>query len=773
MSVRTHPTFNNWFYNHPKLVAGTAFSIVFCLSLLIAIKDHKIFKEQEIQKNEEILEKIENNIEQILRSSYVTTLSLVLTIQDNGRPKNFNEVASKLVASNKNIDGIELVPDGVVKYIYPYQENKEAIGLNILDYKYSQKEALKAIENRKMYFAGPLRLKQGGDAIIGRFPVFIENEFWGYSAVIIHLETFLQRSGIKDLADEGLNYRFAKINPNTCQREFFYNKNKGDFNLGKAEKIYIEDAEWEIYLLKETGYHAFITPFLFVIFGFLLASLSAFLVLLILNKPAQLQRYIQIQARKLLHSEIKFKTIFQKAGLGIVHIDENEKVLEVNPSFLAMTGYTFCEISNVRFSNLINVKEDSFQQVLQRKKFEADLSTKNKAKKNIRIINSTLNFNLKNTHILLIEDITKRKTAENKLKDLQARMQMAIRLSKLGYWEWEVKTDTIRWSARMYEVFDFDRNQELNSRLIINKIYPEDARKYKRQIKKIIETKQGATFETRIKNKEKGVLHILARVECEEDENGKLSKIRGILIDITDKKQAAIDLQHSYQMVVEQNERLLNFSYIVSHNLRSHSSNIQGIVEHLKHTESEEEMREMLGLLEEVAVSLNDTLGDLNEVVHVHKNTDGGVKNLNLNKFVRKVKSILKREIQIHQINFIEEIPPETTICFNPAYLESVLLNIISNAIKYRDTKKNSEIKLTFRENTTFKILEIKDNGIGIDLDANRNNIFGMYKTFTDFKNSRGIGLFVSNNQMQAMGGKIEVDSELSKGSTFTLYFKK
>ncbi len=775
MKIRDNQKFNNWFYNHPKFVATLAFSVVFFLCLLIFIKDYTIYNEKEAQLREDILDKVESDIDQILKSSYVTTLSLALTVNNNGEPENFEEVAKMLLKSNSYIDGVELVPDGIVKYVYPYEENKAALGLNILQYEYSKREAYKAIEKRKMHFAGPLNLKQGGTAVVGRLPVFIDNEFWGFSVVLIKLDTFLEYSGIKELAESGLNYRFTKLNPNTGEREFFTG-DKGDFNIEKATKIYIEDAEWEIYLLMDTHYEAYLAALPFLIFGLVLSVLFALLVFLLLKKPAQLKRHIKLQARKLLHSEVKYKAIFKEAGLGIVHIDENEKVVEVNPRFLEMTGYTFCEISKMKFSNLISVKGDSFQKILNHEKFEAKLNTKNGAKKYIRTTNSTLHLKLKKTHILLIEDVTKRKRAENKLKDLQSRMQMAIRVSKLGYWEWELETDKISWSDRMYEIFNFKKEDELNSNVIIHKVHPEDAKLYKRQIKKILDTKKGSTFETRIKRNKGGqeeILHILARVECEEDENGKLHKIKGTLVDITEKKEALINLQHSYQMVVEQNDRLLNFSYIVSHNLRSHSSNIQGIVEHLKDIDSIEDMRDMLSLMEEVTNSLNETLVDLNEVVHIHKNTKGIVNNLDLYHFINKIRSILKREIKINHINLEVNVPKDVQVWFNSAYLESVLLNIISNAIKYRDPHKNSEIKINYKEGKRYKILEISDNGIGIDLELNGGNLFGMYKTFTDFKNSRGIGLFVTNNQMQAMGGKIEVESKINVGSTFKLYFKK
>jgi len=68
--------------------------------------------------------------------------------------------------------------------------------------------------------------------------------------------------------------------------------------------------------------------------------------------------------------------------------------------------------------------------------------------------------------------------------------------------------------------------------------------------------------------------------------------------------------------------------------------------------------------------------------------------------------------------------------------------------------------------------LSIEDNGIGIDLKKYDENLFGMYKTFHQNEDAKGLGLFIAKNQIEALGGKIEVKSEVDKGTTFTIFFK-
>jgi signal transduction histidine kinase len=103
--------------------------------------------------------------------------------------------------------------------------------------------------------------------------------------------------------------------------------------------------------------------------------------------------------------------------------------------------------------------------------------------------------------------------------------------------------------------------------------------------------------------------------------------------------------------------------------------------------------------------------------------------------------------------------------------MDSILLNLLTNAIKFRQPDKLLKIKVsTFLENNK-TVLTFSDNGIGIDLKKNEDKLFGMYKTFHNNDDSRGIGLFMTKNQIESLNGKIEVSSTLNEGSTFKIIF--
>jgi len=107
-----------------------------------------------------------------------------------------------------------------------------------------------------------------------------------------------------------------------------------------------------------------------------------------------------------------------------------------------------------------------------------------------------------------------------------------------------------------------------------------------------------------------------------------------------------------------------------------------------------------------------------------------------------------------------------------PAYLESIVLNFLTNSIKYRSEDRPLKIIVDAEKSGGYVKLSVTDNGRGIDLKRHRKKLFGMYKTFHKHKDARGVGLFITKNQIEAMEGKVEVESTPGIGTTFHTYLK-
>lgn len=235
---------------------------------------------------------------------------------------------------------------------------------------------------------------------------------------------------------------------------------------------------------------------------------------------------------------------------------------------------------------------------------------------------------------------------------------------------------------------------------------------------------------------------------------------------------AETHLKDSYETVIEQNKRLLNFSYIVSHNLRSHSSNIESILGLYQESNDAEERENYIAMLEKVSAALNQTLYDLNEVVSIQSNLELTVQKLKIKEYLDNILGLLKVEIEKKQARIYTNIPEAMLVSFNAAYMESVLLNLVTNSLRYSSPNRIPEIHIAGTKLANRWVLEVKDNGIGIDLEKNRDKLFGLYKTFSNNPDARGVGLFITKNQIDAMDGSIALESEPGEGTKVKIYFR-
>jgi PAS domain S-box-containing protein len=247
--------------------------------------------------------------------------------------------------------------------------------------------------------------------------------------------------------------------------------------------------------------------------------------------------------------------------------------------------------------------------------------------------------------------------------------------------------------------------------------------------------------------------------------------IRGVFQDIDVTKEKELSLQRTSNIVASQNKRLFNFAHIVSHNLRSHTSNLSLVSELISSFEDPEEKLSLLDNIKDIAKSLNDTIEHLNEVVTIQTSINKSKSKVCfddvLNQVIGSIGQIIAKENTTINANFSKL----EYINYIPAYLESIFLNLITNAIKYRHPDRSPVITITSKIEDTKQILEISDNGVGIDMEKFGDKIFGMYKTFHYNKDATGIGLFITKNQIEALNGSISVSSKVNFGSTFKIQF--
>ncbi len=255
------------------------------------------------------------------------------------------------------------------------------------------------------------------------------------------------------------------------------------------------------------------------------------------------------------------------------------------------------------------------------------------------------------------------------------------------------------------------------------------------------------------------------------DTDGHAYGLVGISMDISDLKQKELELRRLIKVSSSQNEKLINFAHIVSHNLRSHTANFSMLLSFLVQETTEEERQSVIKMLVDSSDNLLETINNLNEVVDINSNHGIQKKPIALKNKIQNVIQGLKAELVSHKVTVVNEVSNNIKINVVPAYIDSILNNFLTNAIKYRSVERDSYARLSVEKEDNFTILTIADNGLGIDLEKHGEKIFGMYKTFHNTPNSKGIGLYITKNQIEAMNGKVTVESKVNQGTTFKIYF--
>jgi len=371
-------------------------------------------------------------------------------------------------------------------------------------------------------------------------------------------------------------------------------------------------------------------------------------------------------------------------------------------------------------------------------------------------------------------DISQILSTKEALRQSEQRWQFALEGSSNGVWDWNIVTNEVFYSQKWKQLIGYEDYEMPNTyEAWTSRVHPEDLERCEQDLKMHFNgLSPDYVNEHRMLCKDGHYKWILTRgkvIEWTADHTPV--RIMGTHTDITWQKDKEDELGRTLDIVSEQNKRLLNFAYIVSHNLRSHSGNFKLLLDVIEVSETPEELNEAFGHLNDIYSSFDETIKNLNEIVKIQTNISKQKEQINLYQYVEKTTDLLRSEIKLHQVIVNNTIPKDLSILYNPAYMESILLNLLTNSIKYRHPDRTPEISIHCYSINDNLILEITDNGLGIDMDKHGQKIFGMYKTFHGNSDAKGIGLFITKNQIDAMGGKVEVISEVDKGSTFRIFF--
>ena len=261
----------------------------------------------------------------------------------------------------------------------------------------------------------------------------------------------------------------------------------------------------------------------------------------------------------------------------------------------------------------------------------------------------------------------------------------------------------------------------------------------------------------------------------------KANDLSNELIDVNNKLlcnaelilKQKLQLEEFNQHLENKNRQLSSFAHIASHNLRAPVSNLLILRDFYKESTDLEDKAMLFSKVETVIGHLNETLNELIESVKIQGNKDITHDSILFESVFDKTLVILDAQIlgskAVVTSNF-SEIP---NIEYPKLYMESIMLNLLSNSIRYRSPDRIAKIHFCTKINNNEIVLIVKDNGLGIDLKKHGHKLFGLNNTFHRHPDSKGVGLFMTKTQIETIGGSITVESEVDKGTTFEIILKK
>lgn len=397
-------------------------------------------------------------------------------------------------------------------------------------------------------------------------------------------------------------------------------------------------------------------------------------------------------------------------------------------------------------------------------------SKKGKYKEFVCTTNNNLSIKIDNDSKFIFFNKRKLKTSK-KLKKDKFYYKETAEMTKVGSWYIDFIKQKSYWDQQTRRILEYPEDY-VPSLKHSAKYYSKDHLRLAKNIffRCAIE---GKSFDTQIKMRTKNKREFWVKAVGKPVFNKKkdIIGVRGVFQDIDAVKTRELSLERTSKIIASQNKRLFNFAHIVSHNLRSHTSNLTLVTDLIKTFDTPEEKLDLLSNISDIANSLSETIEHLNEVVTIQTSDKESKTLVSFNDTLNQILTSINQIISNEHVDIKSDFSLLKTIQYIPAYLESIMLNLITNAIKYKHPDRNPIINIKTYIEDSKSILEISDNGLGIDLDKYRDKLFGMYKTFHSNKDAVGIGLFITKNQIEALHGEIKVFSKVNKGTTFKIKF--
>ncbi len=487
-------------------------------------------------------------------------------------------------------------------------------------------------------------------------------------------------------------------------------------------------------------------------------------------------------AEALENSENKFNTVIDHITDIVNMIDKKGIIKYTNQSVEGILGYQPEELLGIHFLTLVHPDD----QIRLSERFQFQLNSKGpgtliqfslRAKDGSYVPfegigNVQLHHPALQSIIMISRDITLRKKAEELIIASEEKFRSLVHNISDIITIISANGEILYQSASARQIMGYEENG-LKKRNIMEVVHPDDLQLVMFTFQNLVQT-GGITelIEFRLLNNDGKYFYIEAQATNQLNN----PSIAGIVVtsrDVSSRKKAEAEKQFFIQELTKNNADLKQFSYIVSHNLRSPLTNLISMTNLLDMTTIHDERSlKLLHGFKTTTTRLNDTLNDLIHILLVKNNTNIDIHQLDFQEVLDQVTQSIAAIMEATGIIVDVDFSSAPKVKFNHSYLESIFQNLITNSIRYRSPNRIPKIQISSFRNQKDIHFVYSDNGIGFDMALVKDKIFGLHQKFHHHPESRGIGLYLIHAQITSLGGSISVNSQVDVGTTFSIVFK-
>jgi PAS domain S-box-containing protein len=371
------------------------------------------------------------------------------------------------------------------------------------------------------------------------------------------------------------------------------------------------------------------------------------------------------------------------------------------------------------------------------------------------------------------QDITESKKTAEKVIRSEAKLNVAQYIANVGSYEIDMVTNEQSWSEEFYRILGIKADVTPSREVFVSFIHPDDRAMAVSTMEDALSKYEDSSFQFRFIRKNGETGYASSEWKFEFDAHRNPLYIHGILRDLTKEKKAESERLKMISDIVQRNSDLEQFSYIVSHNLRAPTANIIGFAEILQDdTITPQDQKELLKGLSASVTGLDTIIKDINTILQTKREVHDKKETVIFSKLVNDIMLSIGNLIDKHRVLIITDFSEVDEIYSLKVYIYSIFYNLISNSIKYSKPNEQPRIEIRSKQEKGKIILIFKDNGLGMDLTSKGDKIFGLYNRFHSHVEGKGMGLFMVKTQVESLGGKITIASELNEGTEFTIVFE-